>query len=190
MLSSLFPIPHSLLSHRFLKFNPRLHVLWRTLLNAASDIAAFLVIFFLIFFGFAAWAHYGFGAYLPAFHTMGSTTSALFRLMMGDLDYRSMTLTNPFLAPVFLGTYGLTISFIVVNVFIAIISEWYNISKEQDISKKRNRPQAEDAVDYDAVQQVSKWWNKATAFHVSDPPAYALIFERYRYWSRELHYKS
>jgi Na+-transporting methylmalonyl-CoA/oxaloacetate decarboxylase gamma subunit len=152
---------------RFLKFNIRLHVLWRTLLNAAGDIVAFMIIFFLIFFGFAAWGHYGFGAYLSDFHTMGATSSTLFRMMLGDMDYHSMVIANPLLAPVFVGTYGMTVVFIVLNVFIAIISEWYTYSKMLNLREKKRKPQAEDAMEYDLLKQAKDWFNETNAFRVS-----------------------
>eukprot|EP00299_Pterocystis_sp_00344_P014054 c6950_g1_i1.p1 GENE.c6950_g1_i1~~c6950_g1_i1.p1 ORF type:complete len:1010 (-),score=269.80 c6950_g1_i1:99-3128(-) len=152
--------------NKFLKFNSRLHVLWRTLLNAALDIFSFLIICMLIMFAFGFWSYFSYGPFLASFHSFGSSVSTLFRMLLGDLEYRSMTLTHPFLSPIFVALYGVVVIFIVVNVFISIITEWYNFSKGLQKRQKRDKPVAEDAVDYDLWKQIKRWWFFKTAFRL------------------------
>ena len=81
-------------------------------------------------FAVALWGYYSFGPYNFDFQSVNSSIATLFRMMLGDLDYTPMSMTHPLLAPVYVTSFGIVIIFIVVNVFIAIIDEWYWYSKQ------------------------------------------------------------
>eukprot|EP00300_Choanocystis_sp_HF-7_P019050 c20219_g1_i5.p1 GENE.c20219_g1_i5~~c20219_g1_i5.p1 ORF type:complete len:671 (+),score=134.62 c20219_g1_i5:197-2209(+) len=154
--------------NKFLKFDSRLHVLWRTLLNAAGDLFGFMIVFGIIFMAFVMWSHYIFGHFVPDFNSVGASMNALFRIMLGDLDYESLRQQQPFLAPVFIGVYGLTVVFIVLNVFIAIVGEWYHFSRQLDLERQRQEKAALTGVDYDIWRQISHFFHSRTAFRIGE----------------------
>eukprot|EP00300_Choanocystis_sp_HF-7_P020022 c20487_g1_i1.p1 GENE.c20487_g1_i1~~c20487_g1_i1.p1 ORF type:complete len:954 (-),score=197.01 c20487_g1_i1:124-2880(-) len=152
--------------NKFLKFNSRLHVLWRVLMNAAKDLIAFVIIFVLIMIGFVMWAYFSFGPYVAEFHTFGASLSSLFRLMLGDSVYSNMAAQSPFLAPFFFTVYRVVVVYIVLNVFIAIINEWYADSKLAKLREKQLKAKGLSGVDYDIFGQVKEWLFMARAYRL------------------------
>lgn len=124
---------------KFLRMNSTLNLLWKVLGMAMSDLMGFLVIFNLIFLGYSAMGSYAFGFALEEFSTIGRSYGTCFQMLAGEMDYPRLRQANPRLAPVFIGSFVVLVFQIVVNMFVAILSEYYEVAKngaeggEQDV---------------------------------------------------------
>eukprot|EP01063_Lacrimia_lanifica_P012712 TRINITY_DN19397_c0_g1_i1.p1 TRINITY_DN19397_c0_g1~~TRINITY_DN19397_c0_g1_i1.p1 ORF type:complete len:914 (+),score=350.76 TRINITY_DN19397_c0_g1_i1:121-2862(+) len=102
-----------------------LAVLIRTLSNARSEIGYFLVIFGIIFTGFALAFQVGFGSDVEEYSNFSSSVMSLFRMLLGEFDYFSLQNSNRVLAPIFFVFYNILVLMVMSNMFIAIISGAY-----------------------------------------------------------------
>lgn len=134
---------------KFLRMNSTLNLLWRVLGMAIRDLMGFLVIFNLIFLGYSAMGSYAFGFALEEFSTIGKSYGTCFQMLAGEMDYGRLSQANPRLAPVFIGTFVVLVFQILVNMFVAILSEYYESAKNDDGN--------EEDVEYDVLTRVRNY---------------------------------
>ncbi|GLD99485.1 hypothetical protein PINS_up008204 [Pythium insidiosum] len=129
--------------------NSTLNLLWRVLGMATRDLMGFLVIFNLIFLGYSAMGSYAFGFALEEFSTIGKSYATCFHMLAGEMDYPRLRQANPRLAPWFIGTFVVLVFQILVNMFVAILSEYYESAKNDEGSG--------DDVEYDVLERVRSY---------------------------------
>ncbi|TMW56671.1 hypothetical protein Poli38472_006681 [Pythium oligandrum] len=134
---------------KFLRMNSTLNLLWRVLGMAMRDLMGFLVIFNLIFLGYSAMGSYAFGFALEEFSTIANSYATCFRMLAGEMDYPRLRQANPRIAPVFIVTFIVLVFQILVNMFVAILSEYYESAKNDEGS-------GED-VEYDVLARVRNY---------------------------------
>lgn len=134
---------------KFLRMNSTLNLLWRVLGMATRDLMGFLVIFNLIFLGYSALGNYAFGFALEEFSTIGRSYATCFLMLGGEMDYPRLRQANPRIAPVFIVTFIVLVFQILVNMFVAILSEYYEEAKNDEGS-------GED-LEYDVLARVRKY---------------------------------
>ena len=140
---------------KYLKFNFRMMLLWRTLSAALGDLIAFMTLFTIISFGFAFVAHLSFGYRLFDYHSPLQSFSSTLRMLIGDMDYERLRVINSIVAPIFLVLYMFLVFFIVLNVAIAIINEYYN-----EVTRQRNKDakkEIDGGVEYDLWRILKGW---------------------------------
>ncbi|KAE8911198.1 hypothetical protein PF005_g6017 [Phytophthora fragariae] len=132
---------------KFLRMNATLNLLWRVLGMAMSDLMGFLVIFNLIFLGYSAMGSYAFGFALEEYSTISKSYGTCFQMLAGEMDYARLRQANPRVAPLFIGTFVVLVFQILVNMFVAILSEYYEVAKNDETAS------GED-VEYDVLARI------------------------------------
>ncbi|DAZ98203.1 TPA: hypothetical protein N0F65_005335 [Lagenidium giganteum] len=117
---------------KFLRMNSTLNLLWRVLGMAMRDLMGFLVIFNLIFLGYSTMGSFAFGFALEEFSTISKSYATCFHMLAGEMDYPRLRQANPRLAPVFIVTFIVLVFQILVNMFVAILSEYYEVAKNDE----------------------------------------------------------
>jgi len=121
-----------MVNFKYLSVNVRMSLLWRTLEKAAGDLLAFTIFFFIMFTGFVLTGHLLFGPALYNFHSFGRSFFTCFQMLLGEFSYEDMEERgNRVLAPVFFGLYMLLAFFVLLNMFIAIVTDAYSIVHEK-----------------------------------------------------------
>jgi len=120
-----------LLIFRYTSLNPRFQVLWMTLMNAGPDLFAFMVFFFIVFIGFVTTAHMLFGPDVKEYSTYAASFITAWGLMLGQFDYPPLAASNRVMAPLFFITYVMLIVLILLNMFLAIIDNAFEATKER-----------------------------------------------------------
>jgi hypothetical protein len=69
---------------------------------------------------------------------LGSSLGSLVRLILGDMDYQSMVEANSIMAPILFYTYVGVVWFILMQMFVAIITDSY-----QEIKGNQNKVQTD-----------------------------------------------
>lgn len=110
----------------FLKDSRSLRIIWGTLRNGMYQMTFFFLVFILLFVGWSLVAFRGFGQYLGNFKDMGSTSSTLGRILLGETDFDSMYKVNPVFSGMFFISFLFMNYFVMINVFLAIINESYD----------------------------------------------------------------
>ena len=105
----------------------RVMIIFKTLAWAQSDIFYFLIMYMIIFFAFVVMCHIYYGADLIYFGTIFSSLTTLFLMLLGDLDYLDeMISLNKVLSFFFFIAFMTSMQFILINMFIAFISNAYS----------------------------------------------------------------
>ncbi|UIZ22915.1 hypothetical protein KXD40_003905 [Peronospora effusa] len=132
---------------KFLRMNATLNLLWRVLGMAMSDLMGFLVIFNLIFLGYSAMGSYAFGYALEEYSTISKSYGTCFQMLAGEMDYTRLRQANPRIAPIFIGTFVVLVFQILVNMFVAILSEYYEVATNDESASG-------DDVEYDVLARI------------------------------------
>jgi hypothetical protein len=120
-----------------LSFSPTFAVMSTTLGRAVQNTASFMVIFTVVHLGFSMAHFLLFGSKLFAFSTLKQSALTLIRSLLGDFDFVALKDANAFMGPLlFVLFIGVSV-FVVLNMFIAIISDAYEECKQE----QRIKPQ-------------------------------------------------
>jgi hypothetical protein len=115
----------------YMSFSPKFTQLTRTLANASSALGGFLVVFTIVMFSSSFAFMLCFGARLGDFRTMGSSMTTLLSAMLGDFDFGALREAHWLLGPVFFVSFMTISVFVMLNMFIAIISDAYCDTKTE-----------------------------------------------------------
>ena len=116
----------------------RVMIIFQTLSHAKSDILYFLIMYMIIFFAFVVMCHIYYGADLTTFGTIVMSLKTLFLMLLGDLGYLDdMIVLNKVLSFFFFIAFMTSMQFILVNMFIAFISNAYSEVKDNSVTAKR-----------------------------------------------------
>lgn len=103
----------------------------QTLYKAVRPICAFMVVFAVMLFGFAAAYLLVFGSQLQGYSNIRESSYSLMLSLMGEVPLSELEAVSSWWGPVFTVTFVLICTFIVLNVFIAIVTEGYDEVKEK-----------------------------------------------------------
>jgi len=121
---------------KWLNFFPSMQILTRTLNIAVVPLAWFSVIFLVMLIGAGQGFFLAFGLDMKEFRTFWTSCLALTRMAVGDFDYDQLEASHQFIGPILFWMYIFLVFFILMSVFIALISESYEEAKEQ-LSKQK-----------------------------------------------------
>ncbi|RHY52005.1 hypothetical protein DYB34_008950, partial [Aphanomyces astaci] len=134
---------------KFLRMNSTLNLLWQVLGMALKDLMGYMVIFLLIFLSYSTMGSFAFGFDLEEFSSVWTSFATCFHMLAGDLSYDRLQQANPRLAPVFFVTFVVLVLQVMVNMFVAILSEFYESAK--DVGND------EDDVEYDIITRLREF---------------------------------
>lgn len=121
---------------KYFRLNARMASLWNSLRRAGGDIASFLLMFFILLMGFLLFGWISFGADIPAFNSFPNSWGSCWNFVMGNPpDYVLLSKSNRVLGPLFFMLFTIFIFFIMVNMFVAILSD--ALGAERSKRKKR-----------------------------------------------------
>lgn len=107
-----------------------------------GSMITFFIMLFIILFGSGQTFMLAFGSHMYAFRNVTQSMYSLIRYLLGDFDAEELLAVNPFLAPILFGLFMVLSVFVVLNMFIAIISDAYTETKEE-LSKKKDLEMSE-----------------------------------------------
>eukprot|EP00741_Cyanophora_paradoxa_P018980 tig00021108_g18323.t1 len=110
---------------KFFELNPRLSVLTNTVGKAVPDLSAFLLIFVILFAGYAFMAWVMFGYKVDDFSSFYASFSTLFSNLGGGFNFVDLADAAPGGAVVFFFSFVVVVSLVLINIFIAIVNKYY-----------------------------------------------------------------
>lgn len=123
---------------KYLSFNKTMTQLTKTLSRCAKDMAGFGVMFFVVFFAFALFGYVLFGPQVKDFSTFSDSIFTLLRIILGDFDFPGMVHAQPELGPMYFFSYVVSVFFILLNMFLAIINDTYSEVKAELEAQQAN----------------------------------------------------
>ena len=116
---------------KFLSYFPSMQILTRTLGYASGPLISFSIIFTVVLVGFGQSFFLAFGLDLVEYRTFPTSFFALLRMGVGDFDYNRLEQSHRTLGPGLFWMYIFLVFFILMSVFIALISEAYEKAKDE-----------------------------------------------------------
>eukprot|EP00359_Climacostomum_virens_P003536 CAMPEP_0204911568 /NCGR_PEP_ID=MMETSP1397-20131031/9877_1 /ASSEMBLY_ACC=CAM_ASM_000891 /TAXON_ID=49980 /ORGANISM="Climacostomum Climacostomum virens, Strain Stock W-24" /LENGTH=1318 /DNA_ID=CAMNT_0052082157 /DNA_START=2525 /DNA_END=6481 /DNA_ORIENTATION=- len=140
---------------KYLNRFERVGLLQTTFESAKDDIFYFFVLLITVFFAFVIFGYVAFGSNHKDFSQMSSSILTCFFLIFGELDiWFEIRDTHPIEATFFFFLFTFLIVFILVNMFIAIITNFYNGNFDKlEASKKK-------IAEEDKIHPILQLWNK------------------------------
>nr|XP_002732126.1 PREDICTED: polycystic kidney disease protein 1-like 2-like [Saccoglossus kowalevskii] len=122
---------------KLLRFNKRMSLLSSTLRAASKDIISYFFMFAIVFLAFAEAFYLIFTRTVFDFADFVYTLETLFGTMLGKFKWRSMVEASSVLGPVLFFFFVLTITFILINMFLTILNESFG-DVMRDLAKQSN----------------------------------------------------
>ncbi|PIC31593.1 hypothetical protein B9Z55_012242 [Caenorhabditis nigoni] len=122
---------------KFISVNKTMSQLSSTLTRSAKDIGGFAVMFAVFFFAFAQFGYLCFGTQIADYSNLYNSAFALLRLILGDFNFSALENCNRFFGPAFFIAYVFFVSFILLNMFLAIINDSY-VEVKAELARKKD----------------------------------------------------
>jgi hypothetical protein len=123
---------------------------FRTLLSTFADVyessIAFLLICILTYFATSQAFHVMLGDNLYQYRSLKDSFYSLFQMSFGVYDYESMRWINPIGAPIIFFMFIILVVFILMNMFVAILLDGFQRSRERDSITSLSAKQAWDDI--------------------------------------------
>lgn len=116
---------------KYLRLDNSFLKLWDVLAHSTTTILPFLIVICLIFLAFAFSGVWLFGHKMYDMHTLGLAFAYLFRSCIEGFDYELLKDASPATAPYWATAWTFMSSFILLNMFIAILSDSYTYISER-----------------------------------------------------------
>eukprot|EP00736_Rhodelphis_marinus_P010442 Rmarinus@m.13563 len=120
----------------FLQMTPSMLVVFLTLSRAMSDAISMVIIFTVLWFGFAVQGHLIYGAHIKDFSSFSYALQHLFLMMVGNFDYRELEEVNRQATPIFFYMWNIFVTIILLNLFIAIVSDGFTAIQQASRSSR------------------------------------------------------
>ena len=122
---------------RIIRFNPHIGQMYGTLETSARSILSFSVLFFVACVAFTQFLYLTFGPYLAPFSSFTNCLQVLFYQVIGkSVGNSEMHEMNPALAYFYVCFFFMVMSFILINVFVAILVLPYGEVRKKECGSK------------------------------------------------------
>lgn len=108
---------------RAFEYSKKLSAFWVVIASSARPLLGFFVIFVITLCAFASLVYLLFGKHVFTFRNIAIVFGSLANTLIGKNDVKILTSISPLFALVFYFTYGCSVSFLLLNVFAAILNE-------------------------------------------------------------------
>ena len=116
---------------KFLDHKPEMSILQRTLGKASGPLGWFLCSFFIVLLGSSQGFYMAFGLDIYGYRSTVTSTLSLLRMAVGDFDYGELEGSQQLLGPVMFFVYIVLVFFVMMSMFIALISEAYDSARDE-----------------------------------------------------------
>jgi len=122
---------------KLLRFNRKISMLSATLKHSAKGLLHFGIIFGVVFLAFAQLFYLTYMHIDIDYSSFVSSIVASILMMMGKFNIYSMTMVEPVLTQIFVLLFVVTVTFIIVNMFVSILNETFTAVRT-DMAKQGN----------------------------------------------------
>jgi hypothetical protein len=116
---------------QILSYDPTFAVVNLTLSHSGKGVGGFMVVFFVVFYGFSQTHAMIFQGRLEDFRTTGTAMYTLMRSLLGDFDFEKLRQGHMWMGPALFVLFVVLAVFVVLNMLIAIISDAYDKAKTE-----------------------------------------------------------
>jgi hypothetical protein len=121
-----------------LRFNKRIIMFLAAFLKSLKELFSFSIVFFIVWLSFvqAIFIIMNYQAY--EFSTFNRSMETCFQIILGKFNSNIFILANTVLAPILFAFYNIVILFVMLNIFVTILIDHYNLTKQDDTLYKKD----------------------------------------------------
>ncbi|KAH9492781.1 hypothetical protein Btru_024701 [Bulinus truncatus] len=149
---------------KLLRFNRRISMLSDTLKHSGKQLFHFSIIFWIIFLAFAQLFFITFQFGDDQYTTFIQSSISLILMLMGKFSIYSMSMVDPILSQVYILVYVIWLSFILLNMFVSILTDTFSAVRE-DVQKQSNEYEIVDFM----LGRLKKWTGLGSSPITIDP---------------------
>lgn len=128
-----------------MSFNHHIIVLLRTVVHAKPSLALLATEAFILFASLVSFSYLVFGSTTEGFGSVFLTIQTLLAMLLGKAYFTEMSTTEPFLGPTFFVVFAILMVFFLMNMFMAILMDCYEMGKADVAAEMENSDQFEIA---------------------------------------------
>ena len=117
---------------KLLRFNKKVIIFALAFKSSLKELASFLLIFFIVWLAFVQVIYLIFNDKSIQFATILSCMETLFQLILGKFQVSSMISAHAFFGSLFYVAYNIMIVFLLINIFVSILIDNYNLIRKND----------------------------------------------------------
>jgi hypothetical protein len=123
---------------KLLRFNKRIIMFLAAFLKSLKELFSFSIVFFIVWLSFvqAIFILMNYQAY--EFSTFNRSMETCFQIILGKFNANSFLLSNSVLTPILFAFYNIVILFVMFNIFVTILTDHYNLTKQDDMLYKKD----------------------------------------------------
>lgn len=133
-------------------------MLWNTLSLAIPDLVAFALLFLTVFIGYTLLGLIAFGPNVRSFHNFMTSLWTCYGYLVGGGNEQELVYVQPTVATIFYITFILFVVLILINMFIAIISQYYALEKENTEKRSKKKDNSDYTVEFDLYKQLKRFF--------------------------------
>jgi len=111
---------------KYMQLSLKLNILVLTLVRAKPFLAGFSLMFMGVFTGYSLMGLVIYGGRLDQFNSFQNSVQQLFAFLTGHFNYVEMKEVDSIATPIYVYSYMLMVSFVLLNMFIAILNESFS----------------------------------------------------------------
>ncbi|XP_031571396.1 uncharacterized protein LOC116305596 isoform X3 [Actinia tenebrosa] len=120
---------------RLIRFNRSICQMTGTLVRSAKNIWSFFIIFVAILLGFTQLGFLAFGATVTAYSSFFQSLRSVMQMLLGgEMHFYELQSTNGIIGPIFTFVFMFSMTMILLNMFLAILNESYEETREDENS--------------------------------------------------------
>jgi polycystin 1L2 len=116
---------------KIIRFNRSISHLGQTLNICIGELVSFSFLFFLVWIAFVQLMHLIYGPHIEGYSTFINSMETTFQVMLGKIDTSQTMMSNPTLTPFIIAAYNMAIVYIILNIFISIITEAFDLVRAE-----------------------------------------------------------
>jgi len=117
---------------KVLRFNKRIILFLEAFKRSLKDLFSFGIVFLVVFMSFVQAIYFLMNSETYEFSSIHKAMETCFQIILGKFNANAFLLSKSFLAPFLFSIYNVVMLFLMINIFVTILMEHYNLTREDE----------------------------------------------------------
>jgi polycystin 1L2 len=117
---------------KLLRFNKRIILFLAAFLRSLIELLSFSLVFLIVWLSFVQAIFLLMNSQTYEFSSFNKSMETCFQIILGKFNSNSFLLANSVLAPILFAAYNIVILFVMLNIFVTILIDHYNLTKQDE----------------------------------------------------------
>lgn len=123
---------------KVLRFNQRVILFIEAFKRSLKDLFSFGIVFLVVFMSFVQAIYILLNSQTYEFSSINRSMETCFQIILGKFNSNTFILSNSVLTPILFAFYNVVMLFVMMNIFVSILMEHYNLTRGDENLKKED----------------------------------------------------